>query len=380
MYRLVGCGDTVIMCVRLFNFVVTRTYMKRTTYSAYGILFAVSCAASACSSADTSGPGGGTGGFDNGAFGGGSSGFGNGGSNPFGGSGPGNGGTGPGNGGTGPGNGGAGPGNGGVGPGNGGVGPGNGGVGPGNGGVGPGSGGAGPTGNKPPCMKNPSQVVQIGDSYMNWGTHTFPADLNAAAGVTFRPTNAIGGYSMGSGGIGLIPPEFDTALAADPNIIAVVMDGGGNDVLIPSIGRPDCKNMANAGTVPGCQAIVTDALAAADKLMTKMVASGVHDAIYFFYPHVPEPTALGGSNPNAMLDYALPIVKAFCDGVNAKVGGKANCWFLDTVPIFAGHSDWFAAGDIHENSTGSKAITQGIVDLMKAHCIAQPASSGCCAP
>lgn len=45
-----------------------------------------------------------------------------------------------------------------------------------------------------------------------------------------------------------------------------------------------------------------------------------------------------------------------------------------------GHPDWFAPTDIHENSTGSKAIAQAVVDTMKAHCIAQPASSGCCEP
>jgi len=229
-------------------------------------------------------------------------------------------------------------------------------------------------------MKNPNQVISIGDSYMNWGTHTFPADLNAAAGVTFRPTYAVGGYSMASGGIGFIPPEFDTAVQANPDIIAVVMTGGGNDVLIPAIGRPDCKNMQNAGTVPGCQAIVTDALAAAEKLMTKMIGANVHDVIYFFYPHVPQPTVIGGNYPNSMLDYALPRVKEFCDSVGTRTNGKGYCWFVNTVPLFEGHPDYFAAADIHENSTGSKVIAKAVVDTMKAHCIAQPASSGCCKP
>jgi len=229
-------------------------------------------------------------------------------------------------------------------------------------------------------MTNPNQVISMGDSYMNWTTHTFPADLNAEAGVTFRPTYAIGGYSMGSGGLGLIPPMFDTAYTANPDIIAVVLTGGGNDVLIPALGRPDCKNMANAASDPGCQAIVTDALAAADKLMTRTLTTNVHDVIYFFYPHVPAPTLIGGTYPNVMLDYALPLVRSFCEGVAGKTNGKLSCWFVDTVPIFNGHPDWFAAGDIHENSLGSRAIAKAVVDTMKAHCIAQPASSGCCQP
>jgi hypothetical protein len=171
-------------------------------------------------------------------------------------------------------------------------------------------------------MKNPNQVISMGDSYMNWGTHTFPQDLNDAAGVTFRPTYAVGGFSMGSGGIGLIPPLFDTALSQDKDIIAVVLDGGGNDLLIPAIGRPDCKNMADAATTPGCQAIVTDALAAVSALTQKIAAAGVHDVIYYFYPRVPTPTVLGGTHPNVMLDYALPKTKAFCDGVVTETQGK----------------------------------------------------------
>lgn len=229
-------------------------------------------------------------------------------------------------------------------------------------------------------MKKPSQVISIGDSYMNWGTHTFPTDLNTAAGVTFRPTYAIGGFSMGSGGIGLIPPLFDNAVRADPDIIAVVADGGGNDLLIPALGRPDCKNMQNAATVAGCQQIVTDALAASEKLMTTMANAKVHDVIYFFYPHVPAPTALGGSYPNVMLDYSLPKVKAACEGTKAKTGGKLTCWFIDLIPVFEGHNDWFAPSDIHENSNGSKAMAKAVVDVMKQNCIAQPASSGCCKP
>ena len=48
--------------------------------------------------------------------------------------------------------------------------------------------------------------------------------------------------------------------------------------------------------------------------------------------------------------------------------------------LFAGHADWFAPTDIHENPTGSNAIAHAVVDTMKAHCVAQPASSGCCEP
>jgi hypothetical protein len=224
--------------------------------------------------------------------------------------------------------------------------------------------------------------VLIGDSYINWASHTFPADLNREAAQTFR-MYAIGGYSMGSGGIGLIPPELDTALAADPNITTVVLSGGGNDVLIPAASYANgaqCKNSLTSPTVTDCQTIVQVAIDAASKLMDHAVAVGITEVVYFFYPHVPEGTLVGGLHPNAILDYALPKVKAFCDSALTRTGGKLNCHFVDMVPVFAGHTDWFALGDIHPNPTGSAAMAKAVWGAMKDACVAQPASSGCCTP
>src|SRR5262249_5096665 len=154
----------------------------------------------------------------------------------------------------------------------------------------------------------------------NWVTHTFPSDLNALAGQNFR-LYAVGGYSMGSGGIGLIPPELDQAIAADPDIKTTVMDGGGNDILIPdTLQFPqggNCKNDLNAANIPDCQPIVQKALDAAATMMKHAADAGIKDVVYFFYPHVPEGTLLGGLHPNAMLDYALPKVHALCDQANS---------------------------------------------------------------
>lgn len=261
----------------------------------------------------------------------------------------------------------------------------------GNGGMsgGGGSGGEGPPPAKPPCVKDGSEVVLIGDSYINWGTHTFPQDMNAVSMMTIG-LYAVGGTSMGSGGIGLIPPQFDTALAAHPTIKVVIMDGGGNDVLLPdTVQFPqggDCKMKGSMSpSIPDCQKIVQTALDAGTKLFLHMADKGVKDVMYFFYPHVPLNTVLGGTDPNGMLDYALPKIKAACDGAYdtsfaANPQKTLRCHFIDTVPIFDGHMDYFAAGDVHENPTGSKAITAAIWAQMKTDCVGQTAASGCCAP
>jgi hypothetical protein len=254
----------------------------------------------------------------------------------------------------------------------------------GNGAAGTGAAGSGGDAYRPPCKTKASQVIIVGDSYINWGTHTFGADLAKEAGESWR-MYAVGGHSLGSGGIGSIPAQLDQALVEDKNIIASVMDGGGNDVLIPAAtwpGGADCKNRADAASLQVCKDIIDTAIEAGRKMMVKAGDNGIRDVVYFFYPHVPEGTLIGGAHPNAILDYALPKAKALCDGAEAETGGKMRCHFVDTIPIFAAQkpADVFASGDIHENSKGSALIAKAVYQTMKDNCIAQPASSGCCEP
>lgn len=251
-----------------------------------------------------------------------------------------------------------------------------------------GAGGTVAMGEKPPCLKDPKELVLIGDSYVNWVTHTFPADINAASMLDIADF-AVGGTSMGSGGIGLIPPQFDTALMTHPKIVAVIADGGGNDILVPDVVMfPDgaqCKAMgAQSASLPQCQQIVQKALDAGHQLFVHMADKGVKDVVFFFYPHVPNGTWLA-QDPNGMLDYALPKIKAECDGayqtsLTANPEKPIRCHFVDLVPVFAGHAEYFADADLHPNPTGSKAMAAAVWAKMKQDCVAQPVASGCCAP
>ena len=122
------------------------------------------------------------------------------------------------------------------------------------------------------------------------------------------------------------------------------------------------------------------AIDAATTLMNKVADHGIRDVTYFFYPHVPEGTVIGGAHPNAILDYALPNVKAICDGAYEASQGKLTCHFVDTIPVMDSHLDWFAAMDIHPNSTDSAAIAKAVWKRMQDDCVGQPESSGCCDP
>jgi hypothetical protein len=231
---------------------------------------------------------------------------------------------------------------------------------------------------KPKCMAKDSQLVVIGDSYINWISHTFPEDIKKESGQTWR-MEAVGGYSMGSGGIGSIPQEFYDSIAKDPDAHTVLMDGGGNDVLVPDFSNAffyECTNKG-AAALPQCQTIVTKAIEVAGQFRDKAAAAGIRNVVYFFYPHVPGNTVLSGDGPAEILDYALPKVRAFCENMERDTGGKTHCDFIDMIPVFKGHDDWFNE-DIHPNEKGSAGMAKEIWRVMSEKCVGQKGPKDCC--
>lgn len=236
---------------------------------------------------------------------------------------------------------------------------------------------------KPPCLKKASQLVAVGDSYLNWITHTFPDDFHKAFGGDYR-MYAVGGASMASGGIsGFIPDQLTQAISEDPDIIAAVMTGGGNDILIADTikypGSDTCKDRTDAPMDRVCQDVITNAMDVAGKLMQTAADAGVRDVVFLFYPHIPG-GGFGGMNPNAILDYSLPMARDLCERAVSRTDGRLSCHFINLVPLFEGHADWFADDGIHENSLGSAAMASEVVKVLKEKCVAQPESSGCCTP
>lgn len=238
-----------------------------------------------------------------------------------------------------------------------------------------------------PCIDDPNDVVLIGDSYIDWITHTFVADIRAESGQQW-PSYAIGGTSMATGGIGHIPDQLDTALADNPEIKAIVMTGGGNDILVAdTIMFPDagmCTSVPSAPMIPDCMAIVRAALDEATKLMDKTADQGIADVVYFFYPHIPGGGLISGPTPNPMLDYAMPLARDVCESALERTQGRMKCHFIDMIPVFEGKTGLFAdqiseMGDgVHPNAMGSKVIAQEVWRVMTQACVGQPSGSGCC--
>jgi lysophospholipase L1-like esterase len=246
---------------------------------------------------------------------------------------------------------------------------------------------AAPGGFKPPCLAKGAELALVGDSWINYvlGQLLAPAlqsraqkDGALAAGDAYND-QAVGGTSLASGGLGLIPDQWPTAKAAamraGSTVKFVIMDGGGNDVLL---GNQTClDNGVMRDKDPSCQKTVQDATAAGAKLQMQMKADGVKQALYFFYPHVPA----GGWD---VLDYSLPMAKATCESMN---DANYHCTFVDTRDAFQGAgntgvamANLIGADGIHPSAAGEAVLADLIWKTMKDNCMAQNASSGCCTP
>jgi hypothetical protein len=133
------------------------------------------------------------------------------------------------------------------------------------------------------------------------------------------------------------------------------------------------------GAQSGCQRVVSLAVEAAKRLMLDAASVGIRDVVYFFYPHVPAFTFLTEDVPNEILDYALPRAKALCEGAEQETGGQLRCTFIDTVPVFDGHPEYFNE-DIHPNPVGSRAMAEKVWQVMQDHCLGQKGPHDCCEP
>jgi lysophospholipase L1-like esterase len=224
------------------------------------------------------------------------------------------------------------------------------------------------------CLKAPSNVVFIGDSYINYSiAHPELNGLVAADAINDGALQsgqnytdyAVAGTTLASGSA-MIPGMWTQAKAANANIQVVIMDGGINDVLINNM---QCKASGSSMDAT-CKQVVANSLAAAKMMISDMKASGVTEVIYFFYPHPP-------TGASEIIDYSSPMVRTMCDSLS---DDKFQCRFLDTVSLFDGHNNWYATDGIHANAMGEQAIADMVWKQAKADCAAQASSSGCCTP
>jgi lysophospholipase L1-like esterase len=246
----------------------------------------------------------------------------------------------------------------------------------------------------PPCITGqvtPDEVVMLGDSYLDPAWGNVGPTLMTEANATYRHYY-IGGASLAWGNPSTqfyIPYQFDPMALTDiavtnpADIKVVIMDGGGNDVLI---GNTSCETTAPPGNA-SCVTTVQNAVGMAQTKIEEMAQKGVQSVIFFFYPHL---NPAGGGillTPapaiNETLDYAYPLAAQVCCGSPFASGlsdyscsgqptAGLTCVFVDTRPSFEGHlSDYIKSDNVHPTQAGAQVIANLIWTQMQNHCIAQ---------
>jgi hypothetical protein len=246
----------------------------------------------------------------------------------------------------------------------------------------------------PACAKGqvtPDEVVMLGDSYLDapWGD--VGPTLMTEANAMYRHYY-IGAASMAWGNPDTqfyIPYQYDPMAKMDTSVMnptdikVIIMDGGGNDVLI---GNTSCEQTAPPGNA-SCVTTIQNAIDKAQSEMHQMAADGVKSIVFFFYPHL-DPAG-GGilSTPapaiNDTLDYAYPLAEQICCGAaftstlsSPTCSGQpvpgTTCVFVDTRPAFEGHlADYIKDDHVHPTPAGAQVISDLLWKAMQDHCIAQ---------
>jgi hypothetical protein len=235
---------------------------------------------------------------------------------------------------------------------------------------------------KHPCVADGNEVLFIGDSYSNYATaHEALATLMAMlavkdgalkSGDMYRD-RAVAGTTLAAPPAA-IPDQWTTDKSMKP-IKVVVMDGGGNDVLISN---PQCEPDGSEKD-PACQQVVAGSIAALQKMWPDMQKEGVSDVMMFWYPHMPGVGILNSQGTgNTISDWTLPMLQDLAKSVSTD---SFHVWVVPTAELFEGHPEYFYTGDnLHANTTGETKIAEKIWGVMKDNCIGQAASSGCCMP
>ncbi len=196
-----------------------------------------------------------------------------------------------------------------------------------------------------------NEVITIGDSIFALSGE-IQDNLENEAGETFRRYTR-SGASM-TGGEVIAEPVVDQYARArndHSDIDIVVMDGGGNDILIPAIALDPyrCKTRwYQFGRLSSkCKDLIDDIYVEVVNLLNEMAADGVENVVYLGYYYTKN-GLLRLENMREAIDYGTPRLGQACE--NAVV----NCTFVDPRQTIV-NSDIIFDG-IHPSSSGSEKL------------------------
>ncbi len=194
------------------------------------------------------------------------------------------------------------------------------------------------------------QVVTLGDSIFALSGE-LQGFLEGYAGETFRRYTLSGAELEGGIIATSVYDQYAIAKNDNPDIETIVMDGGGNDILIPAImfDPYNCKTQwYQFGRLSStCKNFIDDLYVDAVNLLNTMHADGVDNVIYLGYYYTKNGLFLLDSMEEAVDygDWRLGQACAF---------SAANCTFVDPRSTIR-DSDIIVDG-IHPNTNGSHKL------------------------
>jgi hypothetical protein len=205
-----------------------------------------------------------------------------------------------------------------------------------------GEGGGGPIEWEDKGMGDGSDVITIGDSYMNYGANGgIEISLEDISGRDYRNYGVAGTMVLND----QIPNQYRAAINENPNVKTVVMTGGGNDILLGNV-------FCTIAWSESCTQTVRDVADALAELRAEMAADGVEDVVLVGYG---TPTDLPAAMPGLVLGRELSV--AMC-----VPGAMPRCHWIDPAVELVGN----ISGDgIHPTQAGYDILGQLTWDLIQ---------------
>ena len=213
------------------------------------------------------------------------------------------------------------------------------------------------------CTGNPyeetvngrNDVVTLGDSIFDLNG-VIQETLEARAGTQFRDYTSSGAELKGGAFAPSVYEQYNAANSHNGNISTILMDGAGNDILIPAtlLDPYGCRTHwwrwwpSNA-----CYNLIEEQYYNAVTLLNRIDADGVDNVVWLGYYELPR----GNANLTKALNYGDDLLGYACE-----VSSSANCQFVDprgTVPASQVESD-----DIHPTPAGSVNLANQIEPVL----------------
>ena len=207
---------------------------------------------------------------------------------------------------------------------------------------------------------NDNNVVFFGDSIFALSGEIQARLHSLNGGRTFRNYTTSGAELLGGAIAPSVEQQIATANADNPNSTVVVMNGGGNDILIPAVALDpyDCLTQwYEFGRLSSsCKSFIDDIYVDGVDLLNGLHADGVTQVIYLGYYYTKNGLLLVDDLEEAV-DYGDVRLSQAC------TNSIVNCTFIDPRSTIR---DSDITGDgVHPNATGSRKLADLIWPVLR---------------